>query len=124
MKYSLDKREKYAIFKIQEEKVDSLISPELKSQFIFLKNEGVHNLIVDMQEVDYIDSSGLSAILTANRLWKEEGFFALTRIDSDNVRKIIEISRLHTILKITKDLEEAENLLLMDQVQKHSEQDD
>lgn len=124
MKYSLDKREKYAIFKVQEEKVDSLISPDLKSQFIFLKNEGVDNLIVDMQEVDYIDSSGLSAILTANRLWKDGGFFALTGIDNPNVKKIIEISRLDAILTIASDLEEAENLLLVDQVNRHTEDEE
>lgn len=123
MKYSLDKREKYAIFKVKEEKIDSLISPDLKSQFIFLKNEGVPNLIVDLREVNYIDSSGLSAILTANRLWKEDGFFAITHVDNENVKKIIEISRLDTILKITRNIEEAENLLLVEEITKHSEEE-
>lgn len=119
MKYSLDKREKYSIFKIEEEKVDSMITPDLKSQFIFMKNEGVENLIVDMSDIDYIDSSGLSAILTANRLWKGEGQLILTSIENKNVEKIIKISRLDSILNITKDLKEAENFIFFDQLSKH-----
>ncbi len=118
MKYSLDRREKYSIFKVEEDRIDSTISPDLKSQFIFLKNEGVPNLIVDMSGVEYIDSSGLSAILTANRLWKDEGVFILSNIDNANVQKIIRISRLDSILNITDDIQGAENRILIEQVEK------
>ena len=40
MKYSIDKEDRYAIFKLNEENLNSLIAPDLKSEFIFLRNEG------------------------------------------------------------------------------------
>ncbi len=105
MKYNIDKEEKYSIFQLQEENLNSLIAPNLKSEFVFLRNEGVKNLIFDLSQVKYVDSSGLSAILTANRLWKDYGSFVLTGIDHPSVQRLIEISRLETILSIKENLD-------------------
>jgi len=69
MKFSLDKKESYSVFSLEEENLNSILAPNLKSEFVFLRNEGVRNLIFDLSGVKYVDSSGLSAILTANRLW-------------------------------------------------------
>lgn len=108
MKYSLEKKENYAIFDLEEENLNSVIAPKLKSEFIFLRNEGVPNLILDLSDVKYVDSSGLSAILTANRLWKNDGLFLLAGINHASVSKIIEISRLDTILSIEDEVADAE----------------
>ena len=75
MKFSLDKQEKYAVLSLNEENLNSMIAPDLKSEFVFLRNEGVKNLIFNLSDVHYVDSSGLSAILTANRIWKDYGSF-------------------------------------------------
>ena len=107
MKYSIDKQDNYSVLQLQEENLNALIAPELKSEFIFLRNEGVQNLILDMSQVKYVDSSGLSAILTANRLWKEMGALLLTEINHESVTRLIEISRLETILSIVDTKSEA-----------------
>ena len=57
MKYSIDKEDRYAIFRLNEENLNSLIAPDLKSEFIFLRNEGVRNLILDLNHVKYVDLS-------------------------------------------------------------------
>ncbi len=107
MKYNVDKEEKYSVFQLQEENLNSLIAPNLKSEFVFLRNEGVRNLIFDLSQVKYVDSSGLSAILTANRLWKGYGSFVLTGIDHPSVQRLIEISRLETILTLMPSLQKS-----------------
>ena len=71
MKYSIDKQEHYAIMTLEEENLNSLLAPDLKSELVIFKNEGLTNLVINLSKVKYIDSSGLSAILTGNRLWKE-----------------------------------------------------
>ena len=54
----------------------------------------------------------LSAILVANRLCEDAiGTFILTGLQPD-VEQIIRISMLHTVLIITKTVEEAANLLI------------
>jgi len=118
MKYSIDKQGTYTIFTLQEENLNSQIAPELKSEFVFFRNEGVRNLILDMKSVKYVDSSGLSAILTANRIYKGYGSFVICCIESSAVKKLIEISRLDTILTIIPTLTEATDYVKMEELQR------
>ncbi len=117
MKFSIDKQERFAIFKLNEKNLNSLIAPNLKSEFIFLSNEGIRNLIFDMSDVDYADSSGLSAILTANRIWKDNGVFIIAGAQSPSVKKLIEISKLDTILTIIPTIEEASDFAIMNDLE-------
>jgi anti-sigma B factor antagonist len=117
MKYSLNKEEKYTIFILDEENLNSILAPALKSEFIFCRNEGVKNLIFDISNVKYVDSSGLSAILTANRLWKDEGLFIVTGVNHPAVKKLIEISRLETILTLIPTVQESIDFVFMEEIQ-------
>jgi anti-anti-sigma factor len=117
MKYSIDKQDRFAVFTLNEKNLNSIIAPDLKSEFIFLSNEGTRNLIFDMSSVEYADSSGLSAILTANRIWKDNGSFILCGIQSASVKKLIEISKLNSILTIIPTLEEAIDYTLMNDLE-------
>jgi len=112
MKFNIVNTDEYTILKLKERNLNSMLAPKLKSEFVVLRNEGVRVLIFDLEEVEYIDSSGLSAILTANRLWSDFGRFILINIRYEPVKKLIKISRLETILEIYPDLEEALNALV------------
>jgi len=118
MKYSIDKQERYAVLALEEENLNSLIAPDLKSEFVFLRNEGVKNLIFDLSKVKYVDSSGLSAILTANRIWKDYGSFIVTGIVHDSVKKLIEISRLESILTLIPTLAESIDYVIMEEIER------
>jgi anti-sigma B factor antagonist len=117
MKFTVDKTERYTIFKLDEENLNSILAPNIKSEFVFYRNEGVKNLILDLSDVKYVDSSGLSAILTANRLWKDYGCFVLTGATHPAVKKLIEISRLETILTIIPTMEESVDYVFMEDIQ-------
>lgn len=118
MKFSLDKNDKYSVFKLEEENLNSILAPNLKSEFVFLRNEGVRNLIFDLTDVKYVDSSGLSSILTANRLWKGYGAFIITGAQHAPVKKLIEISRLETILDIIPTLQESIDFAMMTELER------
>ncbi len=118
MKYSIDKQDHYAIMTLEEENLNSLLAPDLKSEFVIFKNEGITTLVINLANVKYIDSSGLSSILTGNRLWKENGLFILTEINHVAVKKLIEISRLDSILTIIPTLEESLDYVMMDEIEK------
>lgn len=118
MKFTLDKQDKYAVLSLDEENLNSLIAPDLKSEFVFLRNEGVRNLIFDLSQVKYVDSSGLSAILTANRLWKDYGSYVITGIHHPSVEKLIKISRLDTILAIIPTVRESIDYVFMEDVER------
>lgn len=114
MKYTVDQHENYCIFTLEEETLNSILAPDLKSKFVVLSNEGVQNLIFNLTNVKFVDSSGLSAILTANRLWKNIGSFVLTGIDHPSVQKLIQISRLNTVLTIIPTKEESIDYVMME----------
>ncbi|MFM8450014.1 MAG: STAS domain-containing protein [Haliscomenobacter sp.] len=116
MKFAIDKQEKYTIFQVQEDNLNSLIAPNLKSEIVLLFNEGIKNLIIDLSQVAYVDSSGLSAILTADRLWKDQGSFVLTGLVHPAVKKLIEISRLDSVLVIVPTVEESIDYVFMEEV--------
>jgi len=118
MKISLEKKDKYSVLKLEEENLNSVIAPDVKSEFVFLRNEGVQHLIFDMADVKYVDSSGLSAILTANRLWNGYGAFVLTNVTHPAVTKLIEISRLQTILTIVPTVQESIDYVMMEELQR------
>ena len=92
MNFSIDKQERYSLFTLSEPKLNSLLAPELKSELYVLNNEGNKNIVFDVSEVTFIDSSGLSAILIGNRICKNAGgSFVLVGV-SDNVAKLLKIS--------------------------------
>jgi len=114
MNYQINKTEKYTVIKLEAEKLDSLIAPTLKSELVLLNSDGVSNIIIDLTNTRYCDSSGLSAILVANRLCKNsQGIFVLTGMQ-EPVKKLIIISQLDTILTITDTFDEALNLFAVD----------
>ncbi len=116
MKYSIDKKEKYSVIKVDEEKLDSTKAPDFKSRFVTLQAEGVKNLIVDLSPVKYIDSSGLSALLVGNRLFSESGgSFVLAGVN-DHVMKLVSISQLDKVLDILPTIEEAVDTVFMNEL--------
>ncbi len=117
MEFTVDKYENYSIAKINQEKVDSTVAPELKSEFMDLAQDGVKSVIVDMGAVKYVDSSGLSALLVGNRSFGETGAFVLYNI-TEHVMKLISISQLDKVMTIVEGQEEAADAVLMTAIQK------
>jgi anti-sigma B factor antagonist len=118
MKYTIDKQEKYSLLRLHEDKLDSSVAPGLKSELITLHAEGVRNIVLDLAEVKYTDSSGLSALLVGNRIVQEEGgIFILTTL-SDHTMKLIKISQLDSVLNILPKVEEAIDAVFMHEIEK------
>jgi anti-anti-sigma factor len=118
MNFEIEKKENYAVVRVKVEKLDSQISPSLKSELVVLNADEFSNIIIDLTDTRYCDSSGLSAILVANRLCKNSGgTFVLCGLQR-SVSKLISISQLDTILNITPTFEEAVDLLAMESIEK------
>jgi anti-anti-sigma factor len=124
MKYTIDKQEKYTLVKLHEEKLDSSVAPQLKSEMVTLHAEGVRNIILDLSEVKYTDSSGLSALLVGNRILQEEGgIFVLSSL-SDHTMKLIKISQLDSVLNILPTIEESVDAVFMHEIEKDIKDED
>ena len=111
MEFQIEKFEDHTLIKVLEEKLDTHIAPTLKSELVLVSGNGEKNIILDLSNCRYCDSSGLSAILVANRLCKNSsGTFVLTGL-SDAVERLITISQLDTVLNITESVKDAEAVI-------------
>mgnify|MGYP001363706445 CR=1 FL=1 len=111
MEFKIEKKNNYTLIQVLEEKLDTHIAPSLKSELVLISGNGEKNIILDLSKCRYCDSSGLSAILVANRLCKNaNGTFVLTGLN-DAVERLITISQLDTVLNITSSVEEGEKLI-------------
>ncbi len=118
MKFTVDKHEKYVLIKLNESKLNSLISPQLKSELILSNSEGQRNIILDLSNVKYSDSSGLSSLLVGHRICKNsDGIFILTGI-KENIARLIAISQLENILNIVGSVDEGIDLIFMEEIEK------
>ena len=111
MEFKIEKLNIYTLIQVLEEKLDTHIAPTLKSELVLVSGNGEKNIILDLNKCRYCDSSGLSAILVANRLCKNaNGTFVLTGLN-DAVERLITISQLDTVLNITSSVDEAVKLI-------------
>jgi len=118
MKFTVDKHEKYVLIKLNENKLNSLISPQLKSELILSNTEGQRDIILDLSNVKYSDSSGLSSLLVGHRICKNsDGIFILTGIN-ENISRLIAISQLENILNIVGSVDEGIDLIFMEEIEK------
>lgn len=111
MDFNIESRDHSTVIEVLTEKLDTHIAPGLKSELVLISGKGEKNIILSLKNTNYCDSSGLSAILVANRLCKNAGgSFVLCGLN-DAVERLITISQLDTVLTITRTLEEAEKLI-------------
>ena len=118
MSFDTNKYDNYILISFNSEKLDSIISPDLKSALVLINKNGERNILMDLSTVKYCDSSGLSALLIGNRLCKEaKGSFIVSGIQP-MVKKLLKISQLDSIITETPSLPEAIDYLFMEELER------
>ncbi|MCD6557198.1 MAG: anti-anti-sigma factor [Bacteroidetes bacterium] len=108
-KYDVIKKDNHTVIQVLAKKLDTSIAPSFKSELVMIAGNGEKNMIIDLSNTEYCDSSGLSSILVANRLCKNaKGQFILSGLQNA-VERLITISQLDSVLEIEDNLEKAEN---------------
>lgn len=118
MNFVSDQKEKLVYITSNVEKLDAIYAPELKSELVLQNRSTQRNIIVDLSATKYIDSSGLSALLVGQRLCRDaNGTFVVCGLQ-ETVKKLISISQLDSVFKITPTLNEAIDLVYMEEVER------
>ena len=83
-----------------EGEIDLHVSPDVSAKLNDIIDKKPARLVVDMEKVSYIDSSGLAALIEGmQRLEEQGGKLALTGLQ-ENVRTIFETARLDQVFLI------------------------
>ncbi|MFK7905387.1 MAG: STAS domain-containing protein [Chitinophagales bacterium] len=116
MKFALDKKDSYTVFSLLVPKLNTLFAPDLKSELTILHNEGIRNIILDLEKVSFVDSSGLSAILVGNRLCKSSKGSLIVAAPNTNVNRLLKISQLDSVLTIIATVQQARDYVMMEEL--------
>lgn len=72
----------------------------LREKLLELHTAGIHNVVLDMASLDFIDSSGLSVLVAGlKRLKNSDGNLALRAVP-EQTRRVLEVSGLSRVLSI------------------------
>lgn len=110
MKFSINTKKELTIFKLDERRLDAALAPELKSQFVVLiEAEKKRYLIIDLSQVDAMDSSGLGALLMAHRQTSAHNGFAAFIGVRGKVKDLIKMAGLDKQLNIFSSVQDVIN---------------
>ena len=107
MNLNLEKINGYTVLFVQEERIDAHNSDELKGAVLRLLEQGEVNIIVQLGQVRFIDSSGLGALLSGYKnAAAKSGKLAIANFQQQ-VLSMFELTRLDRVFEIYADLNEA-----------------
>jgi anti-sigma B factor antagonist len=108
MKFDVKEKDGATILTIKERKINAAISAELKAEFLVLcKPKVAKKLIVVLRDVEFCDSSGLSAFLIAHRAMGEHGGSVHLVQVHKKIIDLLSLSQLDRIFNISKTIGEA-----------------
>jgi anti-sigma B factor antagonist len=92
---------------VLEGEVDVYTAPQLKAELVKLIDDGCVGMILDLEKVAFIDSSGLGVLVGALRRAREKGGAVRIICTRDSVLKIFRITGLDKVFPIFADASEA-----------------
>ncbi|PLX85134.1 MAG: anti-anti-sigma factor [Desulfuromonas sp.] len=103
----IEEKGSVVLIEVKEERLDAHNSGELKAQMLNLFEEGKNDIIIDLKEVRFIDSSGLGALVSGfKNASARSGNLKLCNLQPQ-VKSMFELTRLHRVFEIFPDAEEA-----------------
>lgn len=88
-------------------RLDAASAPDLREEFREFIESGHNRIVLDFAAVNFIDSSGISVIITLLKAATSKGGdVVLTRL-TPQVRTILELTRLYKVFRIHETVEAA-----------------
>src|SRR5918912_1863222 len=108
MELGLDVRKEGSHFVIDVKgEIDVYTAPKLREKLIELVSEGSYDVIVNLEGVDFLDSTGLGVLVGAlKRVKAHDGTLALV-CSQDKILKIFKITGLTKVFPIHESVEDA-----------------
>lgn len=94
-----------AILRITAGRLDAILAPDLKKEVIDIVDGGTSRIIVDLQDVKFMDSSGLGAIVASFKLTGQKGDFVLCNMN-EAVTEIFALTHMDSLFDIYPDADE------------------
>ena len=98
LELEVDRKADWRVLTVRGE-IDVTTTPRVRAQLIALLSEGRPNVVVDLEGVDFLDSSGLGALVAALKLARSRsGELRIVCDQQRSVRKVLEVTGLERVL--------------------------
>jgi anti-sigma B factor antagonist len=102
---SIEKRDKIDIISFNVNKIDAMITEDIREQINKVFDNSYSKVIIDLKGVEYIDSSGFGCFLSVLRTARNS--FGMLRFvnPEPGIMEIFQTLHLHTVFQIYDDLD-------------------
>ena len=106
MNYTTEERNGFTVLTLQEKRLDARAANDFKKLIQTLSGQGHRNLLLDLKNVQFIDSSGLGALVSCLKALGKDGDMQLCSINPP-VQSLLKLTRLDRIFTVHESLEAA-----------------
>jgi len=94
------------IVKILDKRLDASIASDFKEKMSDLIRNGNHTILLNISDVDFIDSTGLGAIVSSLKMLGEKGNIGICEI-KDTVMRMFKLTRMNKVFPMFGSEKEA-----------------
>jgi anti-sigma B factor antagonist len=94
------------IVKVHAKRLDAYIAPEFKARLVHLVQSGHERIVIDMAVLEFIDSSGLGALIAGLKALGGRGEIVLCGI-APRLLSLFQLTHIDKLLHIFDSVEEA-----------------
>jgi anti-sigma B factor antagonist len=118
MKFDEQNLQEAIIIRPLEKRLDSYMAEEFKDHMKSIVQNGYQQIVLDMSDVEFVDSSGLGAIIATMIALRPQGRLMVCNVRY-NVLSLFRLTRMDRVIPVMNNAEEA--LLAMSVIDSDSE---
>jgi anti-sigma B factor antagonist len=100
----------YTLARLDVARLDAAAAPGLRNATADLANQGKFRVVLDLGGVEFVDSSGLGALIHMHKTLQPQGGFAMCQVDP-RVAQLFKVTRLDRVVAIAATATDAAALV-------------
>ncbi len=106
MDLTTEEKGELCVVTVNEDRIDAAVAIKFKDAMREATNAGVPHVVLDLSRVEFVDSSGLGAIVAAMKQMGSTGRLDLSGL-TPTVEKVFRLTRMDSIFTIYGNVDEA-----------------
>ena len=106
MKFDERQEQQATVIKPLEKRLDSNVSEELKSHMNTIVQNGHLKVVLDLSDVEFVDSSALGAIIATMAALQPHGRLMVCGV-KNNVLALFRLTRIDRVIPVMENIDEA-----------------
>lgn len=105
MSFDTEIKDGIAIVTVTAGRLDAAIAPDLKKECAQIIDSGTSRIMLDLDSVQFMDSSGLGAVISSFKLTGQKGEFVICNMN-EAVREIFTLTHMDRLFEIYPSADE------------------